>query len=136
LTFVLDSSVCLAWCFEDEATPAVSALLDRLETESAVAPPLLRYETGNVLVLAERKGRITARRRDDLLEMLRALPIVFDRVAEANAWTAAVALAAAQRLTVYDAAYLELAQRLHLPLATLDAALGRAAEASGIAVLP
>ncbi len=125
----------LAWCFEDEQTPAVMDVLDRLTQTGAVAPPLWPMEALNGLLSAERRRRIDADKRRVLAGFLRDLPVTLDVQMTEQAWTATIALAERFRLTVYDACYLEVAQRRRLPLATLDYALSVAADGLRIAVL-
>jgi predicted nucleic acid-binding protein len=134
-TFVIDASVALAWCFDDEVTPACEALLDRTAAEGALVPSLWHLELGNVLLHAERVGRsirggIVAR-----FDLLARLPITTDRETSGRAWRETLALARSERLTLYDATYLELAVRRGLPLASKDAALNAAARRLGISAL-
>jgi predicted nucleic acid-binding protein len=136
LSLVLDNSVALAWCFEDEQTPPIMALLDRVAESGAVAPLLWPLEAQNGLLSAERRRRLDAARRAEMARLLRALPIALDHETAAQAWTDTAALAARHGLSVYDAAYLELALRRGLPLATTDGALRAAATAAGVALLP
>jgi len=135
MSFVVDSSVVLAWCFEDEQTQTVMDLLDRIAATGAFAPSLWPLEALNGLLMAERRRRVDGRRRQRLAGFLRALPVVLDTETADQAWTVTVRLAERHRLSVYDAAYLELAQRRKLPLATLDEDLIKAAKASGTTVL-
>lgn len=135
MTFVLDTSIALAWCFEDEQTPAVMNLLDRVVETGAVAPLLWPLETLNGLLMAERRRRIDAAKRETLTSFLHDLPIELDPNTAQKAWDTTRLLAERHRLTVHDAAYLELAARLRLPLATLDQALRDAAEAVGLPTL-
>jgi predicted nucleic acid-binding protein len=129
MSFVLDNSVALAWCFEDEQTPAVMALLDRLVETGAIAPMLWPLEALDGLLAAERRRRIDGVKRGRLMGFLRDLPIVLDLDTANRVWEATVSLAERFKLTVYDAAYLEVAQRRRLPLASLDQALIAAATA-------
>lgn len=129
---VLDCSVVAAWCFEDEADAATDALLDQVAVEGAVVPPLWTYELANVLAGAERRGRIDAGRVSTILDLLAALPIAVDPRPAAELPRPLIDLARAADLTAYDAAYLEIALRTGLPLATRDAALARAAVAAGV----
>jgi predicted nucleic acid-binding protein len=129
VSLVLDASLTLGWYFEDERTAAGDAVLDRVAEAGAVVPPLWRYEVANGLQMAVRRKRIDARYRDASLTDLRSLPIAVDRAGDDLLWTATLALADRFRLTVYDAAYLELARRRHLPLATADRALRAGARA-------
>ena len=135
MSFVVDRSVALTWCFEDEATEAADAVLVRLTDEGAYAPSLWPLEVLNVLAIAQQRGRITAEARQDRLALLRALPIILDTETAGQAWTITNMLAERHNLTLYDAAYLELAQRLNLPLATLDTELRAAANALGVPLL-
>jgi predicted nucleic acid-binding protein len=129
---VIDSSVALTWCGEAEHTPAALALLDQVIEGGASAPSLWPLEVLNVLTLAVRRGRIDSAQAHRLAEFLRALPIELDAETASQAWTTTMRLAEAHRLTTYDAAYLELAQRLELPLASLDQELRKAATAIGV----
>ena len=135
MSFVLDSSIALSWCFEDERTPATRALLVRVGVAGACAPALWPLEVLNALAMAERRSRIDAERRQRLAGFLRDLPVTIDEETASQAWAVTSQLAARFRLTVYDAAYLELAQRRGLPLATLDQELRAAAAALGVTLL-
>jgi len=135
VSFVLDNSVALTWCFEDERTPATNALLEQLVEAGALAPGLWPLEAVNGLLVAERRGRLDSSRRYRLAGFLQALPISLDPETASEAWTATMALAERFALSAYDSAYLELAHRHGLPLATLDQELRAAATALGLAVL-
>jgi predicted nucleic acid-binding protein len=135
VSLVLDSSVTLAWLLPDEATPAVLAVFERVIWEGAFVPSLWAFEVANSLTVAVRQKRIAAGDRNDSLADLAGLPIEADRESEVQAWRDATQLADRHRLSVYDAAYLELALRRNLPLATLDADLSRAAAAEGVELL-
>ncbi len=134
--FVLDASVTMAWCFADEATAATWAILERLESEGAAVPALWPLEVGNILAHAERRQRTTPTRIEQFLEQLRALPIRVDDETAGRAWREILLLARAEGLTTYDAAYLELALRNGLPLATKDNALRQASIRNGVKLLP
>lgn len=137
MNFVADCSVTMAWLFKDEAGPATDKLLDSLGSgASAFVPALWRWEVSNVLLLAERKKRLDKSDAASHLSHLSALPIEVDEGAAAQAWSATYLLAQKHRLTSYDAAYLELAIRRGLPVASLDAALRAAAKVEKVAVLP
>jgi predicted nucleic acid-binding protein len=136
LTLVLDSSATLAWIHGDERTSSIEALFDRVLEGSAVVPGLWRLEVANSLNVAIRRKRISQTFRDEALEDPAHLDIIIDSETDRHAWQATIRLADLYGLTVYDAAYLELAQRLRLPLATLDKALADAALIAGIEVLP
>ncbi len=136
MTVVLDCSATLAWIHGDERTEAVMALFRRVAAEGAVVPSLWHLEIANGLLVALRKGRISKAFQTEALSDLGELPIAVDEETEQHAWKATLELAAIYRLTLYDAAYLELAQRRRLPLATLDRALRDAAIAAGVEILP
>ena len=133
--FVLDASVTVAWCFDDESTPAAWALLDRLRTTPGHVPALWELEIGNILLGAERRRCITQARAALFLGILGELDIRVDPDLPGRAFRDVLPLARAQRLTTYDATYLELAMRLGLPLASKDAALVRAAHAVRVKTL-
>jgi predicted nucleic acid-binding protein len=76
--FVIDASVALAWCFDDEATEATRTLLDRFENERAEVPSLWHLELANALAMGERKGRITPARASEFIALIDGLPIVID----------------------------------------------------------
>ena len=135
MTPVIDASLTLSWYFEDERTPMADAVLDQVTNEGAVVPSLWRLETANGLQVAIRRRRIDAAFRDSALTHLAHLPITIDAETDAQAWTNTLELADRFQLTIYDAAYLELANRRRLPLATLDSALRTAAEALGLPLL-
>lgn len=135
--FVLDCSVAVAWCFEDEATPELDTLLDRVQHEGAVVPPLWTSEASNVLLMAHRRGRIDKETMQERLALLDMLPIETDEVAVRAVWRSSVlTLADTETLSFYDATYLELAIRRGLPLATNDAPLRQAAHRRGVVVVP
>lgn len=136
MTLVLDGSVTLAWCFEDERTPEVLAVFERVVEEGALVPPIWRIEVANALLMGQRRKRIDAGQRTALLQTLSELDVEEDRAPEGDPWGTTVQLADLHRLTVYDASYLELAQRRRLPLATLDAPLRAAAGKSAVDLLP
>ena len=135
MSLVLDNTVALAWCFEDEQNPAIMALLDRVVERGAVAPQLWPIEALNGLLTAQRRGRIDAEARAQMSSLLADLPIVLDDQTAGQLWTATARLAEQHQLTAYDATYLELAVRLNLPLATNDRALITAARVEGVALL-
>jgi predicted nucleic acid-binding protein len=133
--FVVDASMTLSWCFDDESTPYSRAVLSALQSTYAVVPALWPFEIANALALAERRKRITSEGIADFLETLRHLPIHVERREALWVWQATIALAREHRLTAYDAAYLDLARRDQLSLATLDDDLQAAGLAVGVATL-
>ena len=132
----MDASIALTWCFEDEATPETDHLFARIRDEGAIVPDLWRLEVANVLLQAERRGRISGADVALRLELIAALPIVVDSETTRHAWRDTLGLARSERLTSYGAAYLELAIRGGTPLATRDRELADAAKRRGVAVLP
>ena len=136
MSFVVDASIAVAWCFEDQSSPAVDALLDRVRDAGAIVPSLWHLELANVLLMAERRGKITGADAAMRLELVSALPVTVDHATAARAWREILTLARAQELTAYDAAYLELAVRRNCPLATRDKTLKDAALRVGVHVLP
>lgn len=135
MSLVLDAFLALAWYFEDEATPATEEVPDRVAENGAAVPTLWRLEVGNALQMAIRRKRIDVAYRDNALAELLALPIVIDAETDARAWTTILSLSDRFGLTLHDAINLELAQRLGLPLATLDATLRMAGLALDIPLL-
>jgi predicted nucleic acid-binding protein len=133
--FVLDASIALAWCFIDEATSATDALLDQLAEEEAVAPALWRLEVANALAMAERLGRLRIAGLSRSVNLLQQLSVAIDHEGSDRAFRDILDLARSERLTAYDAAYLELALRLGLPLASKDVKLRKAAAGLGLALL-
>ena len=134
--FVLDCSVAVAWLFDDEATVETEALLDRLKEDKAYVPVLWRLELGNVLVQAERRKRISTAQVAAYVDRIGRLPVVTDAESDNRALLEVLPLARTQGLTTYDAAYLEVAMRRGVALATLDKSLIRAAGLVDIPTLP
>jgi predicted nucleic acid-binding protein len=135
--FVLDNTVAMAWCFTEEATEFTKTLLSRLSnlTDSAVVPALWLYEVANVVELAVRKGRIPGEKALAFLDSLADLPIEVENPSRTQVFVTVRTLAGQYQLTGYDAAYLELAIRHQLPLASLEKALSRAALAAGLNIV-
>ncbi|MGC8475151.1 MAG: type II toxin-antitoxin system VapC family toxin [Acetobacteraceae bacterium] len=135
MSLVLDASMALAWCFESEQTPAVMAVLDRVTEHGGHAPALWPMEMANGLATAQRRKRLTATQRARLAGLVQALPVRVDPGSAMLTWGAVAVLAERYELSVYDAAYLELAIRLALPLASLDKPLRAAAVSAGVALV-
>jgi predicted nucleic acid-binding protein len=133
---VPDASAALTWCFEDEATPWTDALLARLRAgDEATVPAHWPAEVANGLLIAIRRGRISREKANRFFGDLRALPIRIDPESSETAFGRVFELAEQYNLTIYDAAYLELALRQGLPLATLDEDLRRAAQGAGVSLV-
>jgi len=129
MAFVLDASITACWAFEDEDHPDADLAFLRIRTEEAVVPCLWWFEVRNILVVNERRRRIAESGTTAFLLNLARLRVRVDRLADENT---VLRLARTYRLSVYDAAYLELAQREGLSVATLDSDLRRAATAEGV----
>jgi len=129
MAFVLDASVTAAWILPDEANAFAALIQSRLTSDPAIVPFIWRYEMRNLLVMAERRGRLTAAASDAALGILARFPISVDASADEASM---MAIARRRGLTIYDSAYLELAARTASPLATLDRRLREAAEAEGV----
>jgi predicted nucleic acid-binding protein len=130
--FVIDASILASWCFPDELHPSAEVAFRRIAKQPALAPALLWFELRNVLIMGERRHRLTQAQSSRFLKYISELPIEVDHGPEE---TAVLSLARSYELSVYDAAYLELAQRKAVPLATLDNALMRAARAGNVPLL-
>ena len=133
--FVLDNSIVMAWSFEDEVDKYADAVLERLADTRAVVPGLWPLEVANALLMGERRKRSTEAETIRWTGILAALPITIDGETNSHAWSDTLSLARGHNLSAYDAAYLELAIRRGLPLATIDGKLRTAAEAVGVALL-
>jgi predicted nucleic acid-binding protein len=133
-TLVIDCSLTMAWYFKDEATPYTNAVRAAMAAERAVVPAIWALEVANVLLTGERRKRSTQAKAVKWLRFLAALPITIDTDTPFRAFDPALGLARLYKLTAYDAAYLELAMRLGLPLATLDGDLENAARANGVTI--
>jgi predicted nucleic acid-binding protein len=129
---VLDNSVTMSWCFPDEQDPYAQDVLKALPGTAAAVPTLWPLEVANILLVGERRGRISQADSATFVGLLEGLPIRIDDETSEHAMKASLNLARAQNLSVYDAAYLELAMRRGLPIATLDAKLKAAAAAVGV----
>lgn len=135
MALVLDASTTLSWCFADEATPYSRYVLNLLRASYAEVPSLWLAEIQNVLIMNERRGRVTAQGTTDFLEVLSEMDIRFDSVAPSLGSEEALMIARRHRLTAYDATYLELAKRKGLALATFDKDLLRAAPLEGVEIV-
>lgn len=132
---VIDASVTVAWCFEAEKTPYTEEILERIyQGAEAVVPSLWSFEIVNALLQAERRKRITAAQATVFLKQLEGFNLVIDSTPLPRVFEWIFLEARQQNLTAYDAAYLELALRRGLPLATLDANLKRAAKDLGVPI--
>ena len=135
MAFVVDASVALAWHFEDEVTLQTDALFARTVEEQIVVPSHWMLEVANGALMGERRKRASASDTDIFAARLAWTDIIVDDVAAQDAFLRILPLARNFHLTVYDALYLELAERRRLPLATLDVALATAGRLIGIEIL-
>jgi predicted nucleic acid-binding protein len=131
---VIDSSVAIAWCFPDEQDAYSQSVLDALSSERAIVPDLWHLEVANTLLVGERRKRSTQANTVTWLGFLAALPITVDEETKAHVFGETLNLAREHSLSAYDAAYLELAMRRGLPLATLDDKLKTAAQTIGVSL--
>ena len=132
-TFVVDASVSFAWVYQSQATPETDQLLNDVAAGATVIVPALWYlEMSNVLLIAQRRHRLTAVQRKAALEKLTAMQFTVDEEGTRHAFGKTSELAEKYGLTIYDAIYLELALRRTLPLATRDEALKAAAKQCGV----
>jgi predicted nucleic acid-binding protein len=132
---VIDASSVLAWCFEDEGGAEADTLIEKVAAEGAAVPGLWSFEIANGLGMGERRRRLQPAESLAFVAMIEDLPVRTDRATGMRALHETMSLAREHRLTAYDAAYLELAMRLSLPLATGDRSLRAAARRAGVVLL-
>ncbi len=135
MAFVLDASVTLGWCFRDKENAYAHRVLRRLQDDSAVVPAIWLLEVANGLVLAQRRGRLSGADVAQVRSALAGLPIEWEDLTLEQAFGPVLELARAHGLSAYDAAYLDLAMREGLPLATQDDALLTAAQQVGVSLV-
>jgi len=119
LSFVLDASVALCWCFEDEADRYARSVFPVLRSIPAVVPAIWPAEFGNGLMVAERRKRISQTAVSALLSAFRELPIRIESAVGSERLPELVSMARQQGLSVYDTLYLDIALQQELPLATI-----------------
>ncbi|RJX17450.1 MAG: PIN domain-containing protein [Desulforudis sp.] len=130
--FIVDCSVVMAWCFEDEADEYADSVLDLLADSETVVPSIWTLEVANVLLVAERKKRLTKADSSRFVKLLRELPITIDQETPDRALSEILPVGRQLGLSAYDAAYLELAMREGIALATRDNGLKQAAQKCGV----
>jgi predicted nucleic acid-binding protein len=130
--FVVDNSVVMSWCFEDEASAYSDRVLDRLGEHGVLVPGIWPLEVANVLLVAQRKKRLSKADATRFMMLLRSLPISVVQESTERVMGEILALAQSTDLSTYDASYLDLAMREGLPLATLDKAMRKAAKRSQV----
>lgn len=133
--FVLDCSVVMAWCFEDEADTYADSVLSLLTESESIVPCIWPLEVANVLLVAERRKRLTEAASHQFTGLLSELPIIIDYESPDRAMSEILFLGRQQGLSSYDAAYLELAMREGIPLATRDSRLRKVSGKCGVKVI-
>lgn len=134
-SFVVDNSVVMSWCFNDEANKYGDAVLDRLAESTAIVPPIWPLEVVNVLLVAERRNRLKQVDSVRFITLLSQLPIVVEHEGPERKMKDLLSLGRANNLSSYDAAYLDLAMRNDFPIATLDKKLIIAAKNVDVTIL-
>lgn len=132
--FVVDNSVVMSWCFKDEISQYADTILDSLEVSTAVVPSIWPLEVGNILLVAERRKRLSQADSARFIALLTELPITIEQEPPERMMKEILALAREHQLSSYDASYLDLAMRKGLPIATLDNALLAAAKRSQVPI--
>ena len=132
MRFVLDCSVAISWCLVDEDNNYANGILTIMPDSEAFVPGIWSLEIANVLLVAERRNRMTQEQSEEAIALLQSLLIQVDATTDANALGTTLVLGRQEGLAAYDAAYLELALRLGLPLATNDTRLMEAASRCGV----
>jgi predicted nucleic acid-binding protein len=133
--FVVDNSIVMAWCFEDESSEYADAVLECLETGEAIVPAIWPLEVGNVLLVAERNRRLSKADVSRFLQLVSGLPISVEQESPERMLTDVLSLARDLRLSTYDASYLDLAMRSGLAIATQDKSLTKAARKCNVPLL-
>jgi len=133
--FVLDNSIVMAWCFEDEPSATADEILESLKQSKAMVPAIWSLEVGNVPLVAERRGRLSEADSTRFLSMISSLPIHSEPETQQRAMSDILFLAREQQLSTYDASYLDLAMRQGIPMATLDKHLIHAAKRCQVQVI-
>ena len=133
--YVVDASVMGPLLFDDEAAQMIASLPSALASGDCVAPIHWRLEVANQILFGARRGRVKPDEVDLMLAAVANFPVEIDQESLDKVWDKSYALAAINGLTIYDAAYLEVALRLRLPLATFDKALTKAANENGVSVI-
>ncbi len=132
MSLVIDTSITMAWCFQDEATDHTASVIRMVRDQGAIVPSLWPVEVANSVLVGRRRNRLSAGDAATFFALLRNLSIRVDAGTTAHAWTSVFDLAEARNLTAYDACYLDLAIREAIPLATLDNRLRDAARRLGV----
>ncbi|ADG05156.1 type II toxin-antitoxin system VapC family toxin [Kyrpidia tusciae] len=135
MPFVLDASMALSWCFPEEGSEKNDAILQRRAWDPGIVPAIWSMEVGNALLTAGRRGRLTDAERREAADLLAHLGIEVEPASTGHILLHVLPVAAQYELSIYDAAYLEMALRKHLPLAAADQKLAQAAATDGVELL-
>ena len=133
--FVIDNSVVMSWCFKDETSKYTDAILGHMELAAAYVPAIWPLEVSNVLLVAERRKRLSQADSSRFISLLFELPIIVEQESPERMLSEILALAREYKLSSYDASYLDLAMRKGLPLATTDKNIIAAAKRSNVIIL-
>jgi predicted nucleic acid-binding protein len=133
--FVIDNSVVMSWCFQDETSKYTDAVLGQLEQATAYVPAIWPLEVSNVLLVAERRKRLSQADSARFISLLFELPIIVEQESPERMLSEILALAREYKLSSYDASYLDLAMHKGLPLATIDKNIIAAAKRSSVSIL-
>ena len=133
--FVIDTSVVMSWCFKDETNRYADGILDFLEEATALAPSIWPLEVGNVLLVAERKKRLSEADSMRFVTLLSELPIIVEQEPPERMMHEILMIAREHKLSSYDASYLDLAMRKGLSIATIDKNLVAAAKRSQVPIV-
>jgi predicted nucleic acid-binding protein len=132
MPFVVDASIAACWALQDEHHSGADLALERIRVDEALVPSLWWFELRNILIMGERRKRITESETATFLRSVSRLPMRTDRLPDE---TVVLRLARTHKLSVYDASYVELAQREGVPLATLDSEMIKAARAENLTLI-
>jgi predicted nucleic acid-binding protein len=132
---VLDASVALAWCFPDEVSDYADSVLEQVETQTVIVPPIWAVEIANALLVGERRKRIRQPEIRRFVDLMNGLSIVEEKQPFADTVSNILPLAREYDLSAHDAAYLDVAIRHEIPLATFDGALQKACAKAGIKIV-
>ena len=133
-SFVIDNSVVMSWCFKDETSQYPDAVLDRLQDSTAFVPSIWPLEVVNVLLVAERKKRLKEADSVRFITLLSQLPIIVEYERTERMMKDLLTVARANKLSSYDASYLDLSMRKGFPIATIDTRLIQAAKKTDVPI--
>lgn len=130
--FVIDNSIVMTWCFQDEFNKYANTVLEQLNKNQAFVPSIWPLEITNVLLVAERRKRLNKAESIRFIELISNLPIAIEQEPPTRIFQEVISLAREYHISTYDASYLDLAMRKGIPLATLDKGLKQAAKKSKV----